>query len=688
MTKEQPLTEFTQGVQDPVQLFPQEIKLKLRPGLPQTFTVKFRRAEGYPVDLYYLMDLSFSMNDDLQNVKKLGTELFVALRGITDRGRIGFGAFVDKTVLPFTNTNPEKLRHPCDDSYAQCQAAFGYHHVLNLTESEEEFRQEVQKQHISGNLDPPEGSLDAMMQATVCGDVIGWRNSSTRLLVLTTDAGFHMAGDGRLAGILEPNDQRCHLLDKTYTHSSFMDYPSVGELALQLEKHNVQPIFAVTQDVYKIYKDLSKMIPKSEVGILTADSSNVVKLITDAYNRLSSKVTLTTSVLPDDLTVTFDPHCEHPGPRGENTGVCDKVNQGTEISFSVSVLAHSCSVNSSFSISPLGIKDSLRIFVEGDCGCSCGDRTEGAPHPHCNNQGHVSCGVCRCSEGFLGQFCNCSADQRVHTASCRRGGDGLVCDGRGDCVCGRCNCQAKPSGKFYTGAFCECDDEDCSRDNNKLCGGNGECKCGRCKCRPGYDGEACECETSVQSCKTDDSSVCHGRGSCRCNRCRCEGGYQPPYCEKCPSCPDPCPGKLPCIECLAFDLGPLKKSCSSSCSNVSVQVVEQLSSDRRCELKDSEGCWLRYRLTQLTGRDHYSALVLQDRDCPPSLTAIVSAAVASVALVGLLLLLLVKLLIHLNDLKEFRKFENEKKKSRWAEADNPLFQNATTTVTNPTFTGE
>lgn len=88
------------------------------------------------------------------------------------------------------------------------------------------------------------------------------------------------------------------------------DYPSVGQLALQLEKNNIQPIFAVTDNVKEVYtvnicifhapflemieKDpnvdrlfsqaLSKMIPKSEVGVLSADSSNVVGLIVNAYN--------------------------------------------------------------------------------------------------------------------------------------------------------------------------------------------------------------------------------------------------------------------------------------------------------------------------------------------------------------------------------------------------------------------
>ena len=32
------------------------------------------------------------------------------------------------------------------------------------------------------------------------------------------------------------------------------DYPSVGQLAMQLEKHNIQPIFAVTSEVADVYK--------------------------------------------------------------------------------------------------------------------------------------------------------------------------------------------------------------------------------------------------------------------------------------------------------------------------------------------------------------------------------------------------------------------------------------------------
>lgn len=58
-------------------------------GQPQTFKLKFKRAEDYPIDLYYLMDLSYSMEDDLVNVKKLGTSLMEKMSKITSDFRIG-----------------------------------------------------------------------------------------------------------------------------------------------------------------------------------------------------------------------------------------------------------------------------------------------------------------------------------------------------------------------------------------------------------------------------------------------------------------------------------------------------------------------------------------------------------------------------------------------------------------------
>lgn len=48
---------------------------------------------------------------------------------------------------------------------------------------------------------------------------IGWRNDASHLLVFTTDAKTHIALDGRLAGIVQPNDAKCHI-DKNNFYSA------------------------------------------------------------------------------------------------------------------------------------------------------------------------------------------------------------------------------------------------------------------------------------------------------------------------------------------------------------------------------------------------------------------------------------------------------------------------------------
>ena len=47
-----------------IQISPQHMKLSLRVGQAQEVKFKVAHALSYPVDLYYLMDLSNSMSDD------------------------------------------------------------------------------------------------------------------------------------------------------------------------------------------------------------------------------------------------------------------------------------------------------------------------------------------------------------------------------------------------------------------------------------------------------------------------------------------------------------------------------------------------------------------------------------------------------------------------------------------------
>ena len=68
---------------------------------------------------------------------------------------------------------------------------------------------------------------------------------------MATDADFHVAGDGRLGGVVRPHDGKCYLekeTDKlfTYTKSKEFDYPSVFQINDNLIKNDIVPLFAVT----------------------------------------------------------------------------------------------------------------------------------------------------------------------------------------------------------------------------------------------------------------------------------------------------------------------------------------------------------------------------------------------------------------------------------------------------------
>uniref|UniRef100_A0AAA9RS31 Integrin beta n=3 Tax=Bos TaxID=9903 RepID=A0AAA9RS31_BOVIN len=401
--QDDPLSQGTRG-EGATQLAPQRVRVTLRPGEPQQLRVRFLRAEGYPVDLYYLMDLSYSMKDDLERVRQLGHALLVRLQEVTDSVRIGFGSFVDKTVLPFVSTVPSKLRHPCPSRLESCQPPFSFHHVLSLTGDAEAFEREVGRQNVSGNLDLPEGGFDAILQAALCQKQIGWRNVS-RLLVFTSDDTFHTAGDGKLGGIFMPSDGHCHLdSNGLYSRSPEFDYPSVGQVAQALSAANIQPIFAVTSATLPVYRELSNLIPKSAVGELSEDSSNVVQLIMDAYNRLSSTVTLEHehSLLPPGVRISYESQCGDSEKRLSEAGdwvQCNQVRINQTVNFWVTFQATHCLPEPHLlRFRARGFSEELTVELHTVCDCNCSDAQLQAPH--CSDgQGHLQCGVCRdCAE--------------------------------------------------------------------------------------------------------------------------------------------------------------------------------------------------------------------------------------------------------------------------------------------------
>ena len=66
-----------------------------------------------------------------------------------------------------------------------------------------------------------------------------------------TDDVLHTAGDGRLTGIVKPNDGQCHTqYDSSYnktvnTAAIMQDYPSIEQVKEALQNDNIVPVFAV-----------------------------------------------------------------------------------------------------------------------------------------------------------------------------------------------------------------------------------------------------------------------------------------------------------------------------------------------------------------------------------------------------------------------------------------------------------
>ncbi|XP_008290936.1 integrin beta-1-like [Stegastes partitus] len=467
------------------QLQPQSVLMHLRPGEPQSLEVKFKRVEDYPIDLYYLMDLSFSMEDDLPNVKKLGADLMEEMRNTTSDFRMGFGAFVDKTVMPYISTAKGMLANPCKRTKPwPCAPPFTFRHVLSLTANGSRFAELVGGQRISGNLDSPEGGLDALMQAAMCEEQIGWRNV-TRLLVFSTDAGFHFAGDGKLGGIVLPNDGKCHLEENVYTRGNAQDYPSPAHVAEALRRKNIQIIFAVTEEVTHLYEGLRSVFPKCAVGTLSNNSHNILQIIVEAYNALTSEVVMENSKLPPGYSVSYTSRCKGGGPRhGEQGKRCSDISVGDEVSFNVSITAPRCVTASQrpsrVIIKPQGYGEEVEVLLSPICECSC--QKDVVPHsPSCSHgNGTLECGACRCNQGRVGAFCECDREESgeaVESHLCRRGNASEVCSGHGECVCGRCVCGKSSKKPNNYGQFCECSDFGCDQHRGMQCGGT-ECPSG------------------------------------------------------------------------------------------------------------------------------------------------------------------------------------------------------------------
>eukprot|EP00057_Strongylocentrotus_purpuratus_P012905 XP_011667379.1 PREDICTED: integrin beta-1-A [Strongylocentrotus purpuratus] len=708
-TEDKPLSEANADLDAIVQVKPQMMRIKVRPREPINIKLYVRQAEDYPVDLYYAMDLSHSMKDDLENLKGLGTTLSEELNSITRDFRLGFGSFVDKTVLPYVSTVPAQLISPCTG----CASPHGFHNALPLNQDPSLFANRITNTTVSGNLDTPEGGFDALMQIAVCGEVIGWRPKARHLVIFTTDASFHFAGDGRLGGIVEPNDGQCHMDPNTnmYDFSTLQDYPSIGHLSAKLRENNVIPIFAVTRDQTPLYMSLEKDIEGATVGTLDEDSGNVVQLIRSNCDRITSQVRLT-STAPDDVTLSYRANCKD--QTYQDTNECSGLSLGDTVSFDITLTAERCVEGgmTSFNIGPVGFNEELQIELEVTCECDCQGLEEANSTVCSSGNGTLVCGECDCNPGRYGVKCECSGNEinmeSTDPSPCRTDNTTRTCSGRGECICGKCVCDNTGNpGEVISGQFCECDNFNCPYSRGLRCGGpdQGMCVCDvatrqpKCQCNPGFEGDSCDCPTRKDMCRASNGLECNAHGTCVCGACECfaDSQFQGKTCEKCPTCAfGICHIHRDCVECTVFGTGRLTPEQCDMCTVniINVTSIDEYTEDNpKCNFPLSDDCT--FQFVVVSENETVTVYVEGAQTCiepvgKPTLSVeeirwIVIGIILGIVLIGMILVCAWRLYTYVQDKREYAQWENDCKKAQWDQSDNPIYKSSTTTFKNPTY---
>ncbi|XP_048366781.1 integrin beta-8 isoform X2 [Sphaerodactylus townsendi] len=544
-----------------IQVTPGEISIQLYPGSEASFILKVHPLEKYPVDLYYLVDVSASMHKNIEKLYTVGFDLSQKMEKISLDLRLGFGSYVDKTVTPYISIHPGRIHNQCSDYNLDCIPPHGYINVLSLTDKIKEFRSAINRQKISGNIDTPEGGFDAMLQAAVCQSQIGWRREAKHLLLMMTDQTSHLALDSKLAGIVVPNDGNCHLKDNVYVKATSMEHPSLGQLSEKLIDNNINVIFAVQGSQFHWYKDLLPMLPGTIARQIESQAANLSDLVVDSYELLSEvKIQVDNSI--QDIHVNVTAICPD-GSRKTGFEGCKNVKFSAEVLFNISIAMKGCGAvggRKYVMLKPIGFNESTKVNIHTRCSCQCEDSIK--HRIICSEETFLDADMSSCNGH------SCSSSDELFFEQCKMQKNHPVCSGQGDCIGGQCVCHKTKLGLIY-GKYCEKDDFSCPYHLGILCAGNGECEAGKCRCFDGWEGDRCQCSSTLRNhCLNSNGQICSGRGTCVCGECKCTDyssfGH---LCEFCPTCGTICREKWNCLPCHHTNSSQITlDQCKASCT--------------------------------------------------------------------------------------------------------------------------
>lgn len=221
-----------------------------------------------PLELVLLQDLSGSFSNDLLTVNSLVDDLIASVSGLADDVRLGLTSFIDKPTSPFGSSGDHE-----------------YKTQLGLTSDTDAWKTAVTGLTTGSGNDTPESQMTGLLQVALRTAEVGWSSSSLKVVVLTTDARPHFAGDN--PGTDNNGDI---ILDGPGGDGTGEDYPTIEMVKAALLSAGIIPVFAVTTDVTSDYEDLIEAFGFGAVVPLSSDSSDIIAAFEDGISGAADSV--------------------------------------------------------------------------------------------------------------------------------------------------------------------------------------------------------------------------------------------------------------------------------------------------------------------------------------------------------------------------------------------------------------
>jgi hypothetical protein len=224
-----------------------------------------------PLDLVFLQDLTGSFGDDLATVRSVAPQVVAAVQALQPDSRFGVATFADKPISPFGSSGD-----------------YVYQTKLALTANAAQVQTTYNALTLASGSDYAEAQIEALMQAALRNGELGYRSDALRVVVLFTDAPFHVAGDGASASIRTANNGDA-VLDGTVAGTG-EDYPSIVQVATALNRAGIYTVFAVTSDVLSTYQTLAAQLGNATAVTLSSNSANIVSAVTTGLTTATTTI--------------------------------------------------------------------------------------------------------------------------------------------------------------------------------------------------------------------------------------------------------------------------------------------------------------------------------------------------------------------------------------------------------------